>query len=286
MIVKMKIGLVLEGGASRTYFSCGVMDRMLELEIYADYVIGVSAGISFGVSYTSRQFHRNYNIMTKYQSDKRYMGIRHFLDPKNKSYYNLQFVFDEIPNKLLPFDYNVFDNRTAECKAVVTRLENGRAEYIEMPRDKEFTVLRASCALPLLFKPIEIDGKLYMDGGVSDSIPFEKAFRDGCDKVIVLLTRPRGYVKGYEKATPIIKTVYRRHKEFLEAFLTRPERYNADIKRLEELEREGKAFVLAPNDTFGVGRTENRPEMLLKIYNDGYERCKEREGELLEFVMK
>lgn len=282
----MKVGLVLEGGASRTYFSCGVMDRMLELKIYADYLIGVSAGISFGVSYVSRQFRRNYNIMTKYQHDKRYMGVRHLLDPKNKSYYNLQFVFDEIPNKLLPFDYSVFDNRTTSCKAVVTDLESGQAEYFEMPDDKEFNVLRASCALPLLFKPIEINGKLYMDGGVSDSIPFEKAFSDGCDKVIVLLTRPRGYVKGREKATSIVKAAYGKHKEFMEAFLTRPERYNADIKRLEQLEAEGRAFVLAPNDTFGVGRTENRPEKLIKIYNEGYERCREREKELLNFVLR
>lgn len=282
----MKIGLVLEGGASRTYFSCGVMDRMLELEIYTDYLIGVSAGISFGVSYVSRQFRRNYNIMTKYQHDKRYMGVRHLLNLKNKSYYNLQFVFDEIPNKLLPFDYKTFDSRGTSCKAVVTDLESGQAEYLEMPEDREFNVLRASCALPLLFKPIEINGKLYMDGGVSDSIPFEKAFSDGCDKVIVLLTRPRGYVKGREKTTSIVKAAYGKHKAFMEAFLTRPERYNADIKRLEQLETEGRAFVLAPNDTFGIGRTENRPERLIKLYNEGYERCREREEELLNFMLK
>lgn len=280
----MKIGLVLEGGASRTYFSCGVMDRLLELKIYADYVIGVSAGISFGVSYSSRQHKRNYRIMTQYQNDKRYAGFRHFLNKENKSYYNLKFVFDEIPNKLLPFDYDTFDNRKESCIAAVTNLESGLAEYIEIPRDKEFTALRATCALPLLFKPIEIDGKYYMDGGVADSIPFEKAFSDGCDKVIVLLTRPRGYIKGYEKATPLVKAFYGKYPEFLRSFLNRPERYNNSMKRLLELEQEERAFVIAPDDVFGIGRTESDPKKLVRLYDEGYEQCKRDEKKLIEFI--
>ncbi len=280
----MKIGLVLEGGASRTFFSCGVMDRLLELKIYADYVIGVSAGISFGVSYSSRQTGRNRRIMTDYQHNKQYAGIRHLLNGKNKSYYNLKYVFDDIPNGLLPFDYEAFDNRKENCIAVVTEMKSGKAEYLELPADKEFTALRASCALPLLFKPIEINGKLYMDGGVSDSLPFEKAFSDGCDKAIVLLTRPRGYIKGYEKATPLVKLAYKKYPEFLKSFLNRPENYNNSMKRLYKLETEGKAFIIAPKDVFGVGRTERDPKKLRKLYDEGYEECKNAEKELLEFV--
>ncbi|MCM1055813.1 MAG: patatin family protein [Bacteroides sp.] len=280
----MKTGLVLEGGASRTYFSCGVMDRMLELGIFADYVIGVSAGISFGVSYTSRQLKRNYRIMTQYQHNKSYAGVRHLVNRKNKSYYNLDYVFGEIPNKLLPFDYETFDNRTGSCIAVVTGLESGSAEYIELPRDREFTALRATCALPLLFAPVEINGKLYMDGGVSDSIPYEKAFEDDCDRVIVLLTRPRGYVKGYEKATPLVKTFYKKYPNFLNSFLNRPERYNKSMERLLKLEEAGKAFVIAPDDVFGVGRTERDPKKLTKLYDEGYEQCRREESRLIEFI--
>ncbi len=280
----MKIGLVLEGGASRTYFSCGAMDRMLELKIYADYVIGVSAGISFGVSYSSKQLGRNRSIMTDYQHKKQYAGIRHLLNGKNKSYYNLKYVFDDIPNRLLPFDYDTFDKRKENCIAVVTNIESGKAEYIEIPADREFTALRASCALPLLFKPIEINGNLYMDGGVSDSLPFEKALSDGCDKVIVLLTRPRGYIKGYEKATPLVKAAYKKYPEFLKSFLNRPESYNNSIKKLNELEKEGKAFVIAPKDVFGIGRTERDPKKLGKLYDEGYNVCKTIEKELIEFT--
>ena len=281
----MKWGLVLEGGASRTYFTCGVLDGFLEDALYADYTIGVSAGISFGVSYVSKQYKRNYTIMTKYQNDKRYMGVRHLLNGKNKSYYNLDFVFDEIPNKLLPFDYDCFDNRKTQCKAVLTRLDSGLPEYPEMTRgDKQFMLLRATCALPLLFKPIEINGVKYMDGGVSDSVPFKKAFEDGCDKLIVILTHPKGYVKGYESATPLVKAAYRKYPEFVQSFLSRPERYNQALKELEQLSAEGKALVLTPKDTFGVGRTERGLEKLGKLYDEGYRCFKENEAAIKAFI--
>lgn len=280
----MKTALILEGGASRTYFSCGVMDRLLELKIYFDYVIGVSAGISFGVSYSSRQHKRNYRIMTEYQHKKEYAGAKHLFNKSNKSYYNLQYVFDEIPNHLLPFDYETFDNREGNCIAVVTNIVTGKAEYIEIPKDRKFTALRASCALPLLFKPIEINGNFYMDGGISDSVPFEKAFADGCDKALVLLTRPRGYVKGKEKATPLVKAAYKKYPELLKSFLNRPENYNNSMKRLAELEKDGKAFVIAPKNDLGVGRTERAPEKLKRIYEEGYGECREVEARLKEFL--
>lgn len=281
----MKWGFVLEGGASRTYFTCGILDGFLEKSIFADYMIGVSAGISFGVSYTSRQYKRNYNIMEKYQGDKRYMGIRHLLDRKNRSYYNLDFVFDEIPNKLLPFDYDCFDGSSTECKAVLTRLDSGCAEYMELPKgDKQFQALRATCALPLLFKAIEINGVRYMDGGVSDSIPFKKAFEDGCDKVITVLTHPKGYIKQYESATPLVKAAYRKYPKFVESFLSRPERYNQALSELEKLVKEGKALVLAPKDTYGVGRTERGFDKLLKLYNEGLNCYKENEAAIQAFI--
>ena len=228
----MKIGLVIEGGASRTYFACGVMDWLLKNNIHTDYVIGVSAGISFGVSYSSRQFERNLRILKNYEEDKRYMGVRHLLDRRNRSYYNLEFVFETVPKELVPFDYETFYGRKEQCVAVVTRLDSGEAEYIEMPVDDNFNVLKASCALPILFTPIELKGALYMDGGIADSIPFRKAISDGCDKVIVLLSHPRGYVKGKESATPLVKLIYRKYDRFLDSFQSRPERYNESIKEV------------------------------------------------------
>ena len=282
----MKIGLVIEGGASRTYFACGVMDWLLQNDIHTDYIIGVSAGIAFGVSYCSRQFERNLRILKNYEEDKRYMGVRHLLDRKNKSYYNLEFVFETIPKKLVPFDYETFYGRKEQCIAVVTRLDSGEAEYIEMPVDDDFDVLKASCALPILFTPIELNGAQYMDGGIADSIPFRKALDDGCDKVIVLLSHPRGYVKGKESATPLVKLVYRKYDRFFNSFQKRPERYNESIKELEKLEKEGKALVIAPSEESlkGIGRTEKRVSLLEPLYRSGINEAERLREEIKEFA--
>ena len=283
---KMKVGLVIEGGASRTYFACGVMDWLLSEDIHTDYIIGVSAGISFGVSYCSRQFERNLRILENYEEDKRYMGARHLLNRKNKSYYNLEFVFETIPKQLVPFDYETFYNRKESCIAVVTRLDSGKAEYFEMPKDDNFDLLKASCALPILFKPMEVNGVKYMDGGIADSIPFQKAFDDGCDKVMVLLSHPRGYIKGKEAATPLVKLSYRKHPEFLQTFLTRPQRYNESIKALEKYEKEGKALVIAPTaeELKGIGRTEKRVSLLKPLYKSGFEAASARAEEIKRFL--
>lgn len=282
----MKLGLVIEGGASRTYFACGVMDWLLRENIHADYIIGVSAGISFGVSYCSRQFERNLRILKNYEEDKRYMGVRHLLDRSNRSYYNLKFVFEAIPKELVPFDYETFYGRKERCIAVVTRLDSGEAEYIDMPRDDNFDVLKASCALPILFTPIELNGASYMDGGIADSVPFKKALEDGCDKVIVLLSHPRGYVKTKESATPLVKMVYRKYDRFLSSFLKRPERYNESIRELEELERQGKALVIAPSEESlkGIGRTEKKVSLLEPLYRSGFEEAERLREDIKRFI--
>ena len=282
----MKLGLVIEGGASRTYFACGVMDWLLQNNIHADYVIGVSAGIAFGVSYCSRQFERNLRILKNYEEDKRYMGVRHLLDRRNKSYYNLEFVFETIPKELVPFDYKTFYSRKEQCIAVVTRLDNGEAEYIEMPMDNNFDVLKASCALPILFKPIVLNDVQYMDGGVADSIPFKKALDDGCDRVIVLLSHQRGYIKGKESAAPLVKLAYRKHKKFLNSFQNRPEMYNESIRKLEKLEKEGIALVIAParEELKGIGRTEKKVSLLEPLYRSGFAAAERLSGEIKEFI--
>ena len=131
--------MVFEGGASRTAFSCGVMDAFLEEELMPDYFIGVSAGIAFGVSYLSKQKGRNLKILEEYMADKRYMGLKYLFDRKKKSYYNIGFVFDEVPNKLLPFDYETFAGYKGVVEACVTNIHTGKAEYLKVPQSVEYT---------------------------------------------------------------------------------------------------------------------------------------------------
>ena len=188
----MKTGLVLEGGAFRTIFSSGVCDALLELPRLPDYVVGVSAGIAYGVSYLSRQKGRNLDILLHYSHDRRYMGPGNLLKPGNRrSYFGLEFVYEDIPNKLIPFDYDTFAAYPGEAEAVVTNLDTGKAEYFPVPaRDDHFELLQATCALPFLFPIYHLDGKPCMDGGAADGIPYERAFQKGCDGVMVCGCHP------------------------------------------------------------------------------------------------
>lgn len=281
----MKLGITMEGGASRTMFSCGVADAFLEEDIMPDYFVGVSAGIAYGVSYLSRQKGRNLEIARRYMGDKRYMGPQHLLDRQNRSYYNLSFVFDEIPNKLLPFDYEAFAQYPGKVEAVVTNIHTGHAEYLEVPRDQSsYDVLVASCALPVLFQPVKIGKHYYLDGGLSDSIPYKRAMRMGCDKNIVILTRERGYVKKQEQAGKISEKLYKQYPKIVEDLEKRPDRYNACMQGLLELERQGKVFLIMPKTTLGVGRTESHADKLVALYDEGYRQAKEQMADLKRYL--
>lgn len=265
----------MEGGASRTVFSCGVTDLFLEEGLMPDYFAGVSAGIAYGVSYLSGQKGRNRKIVEKYMPDKRYMGMKYLLDHKMKSYYNIPFVFGEVPNKLLPFDFEAFAAFRGEVEAVVTNIRTGRAEYLPVPRDdKDFSVIVASCALPVLFQPVKIGKRYYLDGGVSDSVPYLRAFEKGCDKVVVILTRTRNYVKKTGQSVRAASKLYRNFPQFAESLKNRADAYNRCMRRLYQAEKEGSVFVIAPRE-MGVGRTESSPEKLLKLYEEGYRQAKE-----------
>ena len=279
----MKLGITMEGGASRTVFSCGVADALLEENIMPDYFIGVSAGIAYGVSYLSRQKGRNLAIVQKYMKDKRYMGVRHLL--KERNFYNIPFVFGEIPNKLEAFDYEAFAAFPGKVEACVTNIHTGKPEYLEVPRhDDSFNVLVASCALPVLFRPVKLGKHYYLDGGLSDSVPYQHAIAEGCDKNIVILTRERGYIKKTEHAGRISMRLYRKYPNIVEAIKTRPEKYNACIQELMEREEAGEIFVIAPENIHGVTRTESDPEMLTKLYEEGYQQAKKQMEALKKYL--
>lgn len=279
----MKLGITMEGGASRTVFSCGVADAFLEEGIMPDYFIGVSAGIAYGVSYLSKQKGRNLTIIQKYMNDKRYMGLRHLL--KNRNFYNIPFVFEEIPNKLEAFDFEAFEAFPGKVEACVTNIHTGKAEYLEVPRrDDKFEVLVASCALPILFQPVKVGRHYYLDGGVSDSVPYKRAIEQGCDKNIVILTRERDYVKKSERAGNVSMKLYKKYPHIAEDLKTRPQRYNACMQELLEQEKAGEVFVIAPETTYGISRTESNPDKLTKLYKEGYRQAKRQMADLKRYL--
>lgn len=284
----MKLGLVLEGGANRGNFSVGAMDVLMEQEIWADYVIGTSAGIANGVSYVSRQHGRGLKIATDHMPTKKYSGWHHLLNPKNRSLYNLQYVFNDLPNKLLPFDYEAYARFTGGVKAVTTNMRTGRPEYLECPRDdRECRYVMASCALPMLFPPVEIGGEQYMDGGITDPIPAQHALDDGCDKIIVITTRERAYVKEPEKALDFVAKRYRKkYPQFAKALERRTECYNAGRAHLFALEKAGKAFIIEPESTKGFSRTEKDAQKILQLYMHGKDVANARMPELRRWLEK
>ena len=280
----MKTGLVLEGGALRAIFSSGVCDGLLEGNVMPDYLVGVSAGIAYGVSYLSRQPRRNLEVVTTYAPDHRYMGMNNLADKNNRSYFGLKFAYDTIPNELIPFDYDTFAAYPGQVEAVVTNLNTGKADYLEVARrERNNLLLQATCAMPLMFPIYHINGQPYLDGGVADSIPWKHAMEQGCDRVMVVMTHPRSYVRRDEKLMPLIRKTYREYPNFVAAMESRAQRYNEDREQIFELERQGKLLVIAPESTMGVSRTERDPDKLRLLWGHGYQAAVDRLEEVREF---
>lgn len=278
----MMQGLVLEGGTFRPIFSSGVMDALLSENIMLPYCIGVSAGISDGVSYISKQKGRNLEIVQKYRNDKRYMGRGNFR--KCRSLFGLDFVFGEIPDELVPFDKETFQSYEGECKVGVTNAATGQAEFLDAKEmDDKYTMLRATCAMPLFFPAIEWNGEKYYDGGLASPIPVEKALEDGCDKLLVVLTQPKGFVKRLGKYDKMgAQILKRKYPEVRKTILSRPERYNETVKMCERLEKEGKIMILRPN--YLINSFESNVQKLEAAYWHGYRMTKEKMKRIKRFL--
>ncbi len=275
-------GLVLEGGTFRPVFSCGVMDALLSEDIMLPYCIGVSAGISDGVSYISRQKGRNLEILQKYRNDKRYMGRSNYR--KHRSLFGLDFVFGEIPNNLIPFDMDTFKKYEGTCLVGVTNASTGEAQYMDaMDMDERYSMLRATCAMPLFFPAIELNGEKYYDGGIADPIPLEKAFADGCEKLLVVLTQPKGFVKRLGKYDKLgARILARKYPAVRETILSRPDRYNKIVRLCEQWEREGKVMILRPN--YLLNSFESNVQKLETAYWHGYRMTKEKMKRIRRFL--
>ena len=265
----MKTMLLLEGGGMRGMYTAGVMDIMLEQGIKVDAIMGVSAGALFGINYKTRQAGRVIRYNKRFAGDKRYMGIHSLLTTGNIM--NEKFCFDDVPNELDPADYETFKNTPEEFYAVVTNVKTGRPEYIQLTdlgeRD-QMEYLRASGSLPFVSRPVKVGGQLYLDGGIADSVPIEKALSMGFDRVIVVLTRPAGYRKKKGKELPA-KALYRRYPNFVKANNDRWKKYNAQSEVIELLENEGRIFVIRPSRTVKISRLEKDPEILQEMYDLG-----------------
>lgn len=259
-------GLVLEGGAMRGMFTAGVLDVFLDNGITFDCIAGVSAGALFGVNLLSEQRGRALRYNKKYNSDKDYMGIRPLLREGN--FFSTEYAYDRVPRKLDPFDDEKYKASGIPFYAVVTNVESGQPEYIQIHSIfEQMDTLRASGSMPLVSKPVLINGKRYLDGGISDSIPFEWLAKQGCERIVVILTRSLDYRK--KPMSRAIKLYGLKYPKIAEKMLSRHEQYNRSVEKLRKWEQEGRAFVIRPSRTPEISRIEKDPDKLQSVYDLG-----------------
>ena len=264
----MKIGLVLEGGGMRGLFSAGVLDALLELkELSVNGIVGVSSGALFGVNYVSKQKERAVRYNKKYADDKRYMGLHSWITTGNAV--NKDFAFYELPYKLDVFDNETFKKAKTDFYVVMTNVESGKPEYVLIEDAfAQMEYLRATSALPFASKIIEINGKKYLDGGISDSIPIDFCESLGYDKIIAVLTRPEGTYKE-DKLGFLYKLVYRKYPNLVNSLLNMATDYEKVLAKIKDLENKGEIFVVRPPEVLKIGRLEKNRDKIQKVYDTG-----------------
>ena len=281
----MKVGLVLEGGGMRALFTAGVLDALLDVkELDIDGIVGVSAGALFGANYVSGQKERAIRYNKKYARDKRYMGLHSWITTGNAV--NKDFAFYELPFKLDVFDQEKFKESKIEFHVVMTNVENGQAEYVLIEDVfEQMEYLRATSALPFASKIIEINGKKYLDGGISDSIPIDYCQSLGYDKIILVLTRPENSYKE-DKLNFLYKLVYRKYPNLVERLINMGKDYEVVLKKIEDLENKNKIFVIRPPKVLKIGRLEKNEDKIQNVYDIGLNTGIKEIDNLLNYLNK
>ncbi|MEH7416680.1 patatin family protein [Neobacillus drentensis] len=279
-------GLVLEGGGMRGVYTAGILEYFLEQELFFPYVIGVSAGACNAASYLSKQKGRNKTVTVEYASDPRYISWKNYF--KNRQFFGMDFIFDEIPNQHVPYHYDVFYNSPSEFVVGATDCLTGMPVYYNKQDYGEdlLTVLRASSSLPFIAPEIRYQDKILLDGGISDPIPIKKAQRDGFKKNIVILTRNKGYLKKPSKFHFLVNRKYPNYMGLQQSLRTRYQTYNDTIDYLEKEETDGNVLIIRPSDPLKVGRMERNSKRLEDLYNQGYRDAKASIDKIMSYISK
>ena len=269
LTIDEKTGLILEGGGMRGVFTCGVLDYLMDHKISFPYAIGVSAGACNGLSYMSHQRGRgkysNIDLLAKYK----YIGIRPLL--KRRGLIDQPLLFHRFPDRILPYNYKAYAENPGRFEMVTTDCLTGLACYWEEKFDEKriIDIVKASSSLPYACPIIEVEGRPMLDGGIVDSIPLLRAYEQGCDKCVVVLTRNRGYRKTVKKVF-VPNFIYKEYPRLRVALRNRNKLYNEQLDLVERLEDEGKIIVIRPEKPIVVGRMETNTKKLTDLYEQGY----------------
>ncbi len=264
-----KTGLILEGGAMRGMFTCGVLDVFMENGISFDGAAGISAGATFGCNLKSRQIGRALRYNMKFSRDWRYCSLKSLI--KTGDLYGAEFCYHTIPEKLDPFDRAAFESNPMEFYIGATDVETGEVRFHKCtdggPRDIEW--MRASASMPVVSNIVTVDGYKMLDGGIVCSVPYEYMEEQGYNRNVIVLTRQKGYRKKKSSIVPLVKLVLRKYPAMGRAMAVRHIVYNAQMDEIERKEARGEVLVIRPPEDPGIGRTEKDPAELERVYQMG-----------------
>lgn len=282
----MKKGLVMEGGAMRGLFTAGVIDVMMEHGIELDGAIGVSAGAVFGCNYKSKQIGRVIRYNKRFSRDKRYCSIRSLI--RTGDLYGADFCYRVVPEELDLFDTETFDKNPMEFYVVCTDMDTGKPVYHRCMDGSrpEVAWMRASASMPMVSRPVKLDGMSLLDGGMSDSIPIRYFQSIGYDRNIIILTQPADYVKKPQKSMPILRVMFRKHPELVKTIANRFNSYNETLEYIRQQEAQGKVCVIRPPKLLEIGSIEHDTKEMDRVYQMGREAGMQKIEEIKQFLQK
>lgn len=279
-----KTGLILEGGAIRGIFTAGVLDYLLDRDVYFPYVAGVSVGVSNASGFVSRQKGRSKKILT-HENTRTFFGLPNIL--RTGKVLDLDECIIKYAYVNFPYDFETFYKSEVLWEAVVANCETGEAEYVSdfKDGDEALDFCKASCSLPFICKPITLRGKKYLDGSLADSIPFQRALDMGCNKIVLVLTKADLLeATDYQKLSLLVNLFYRRkYPKLADKILGRKDQYLRQMEEIEKMEREGRAMIIKPDETT-VAHFENNKKKLEDCYQAGYKLMERRFDELEAFM--
>lgn len=277
-------GLILEGGAMRGLFTAGVIDEMMEQGVRYDGCIGVSAGAAFGCNYKSHQIGRVLRYNKRFAHEKKYCSWYSWLTTGDL--YGADFCYHKLPDELDIMDVKTYNSDPMHFYVTATDTATGKAVYHELDHldDEAYEWMRASASMPVVSRPVRLMGRSLLDGGISDSIPVKFFESIGYTRNAVVLTQPRGYRKGAQSGMKILARLLKQYPAIVKDLKERHIVYNRELDYIDQREKEGKLFVIAPPHELKIGKTEHDTERMDEVYQIGRQTMKEYISELNQFL--
>ncbi|MFA9555776.1 patatin family protein [Evansella sp. AB-rgal1] len=268
-------GLVLEGGGMRGLYTAGVLEFFLQKNLFFPYVIGVSAGACMAASYLSKQKGRNKQVNIGLANDPRYLSYRNFL--LKRELFGMDFLFHEIPNNVIPFDFDTFYSGEEQFWIGTTDCETGEPMYFSKHSIGEdiLTIIRASSSIPFIAPAVQYNGKQLLDGGIADPIPIKKAQQDGFKKNIVIMPK-RGVFQTRSKLAFLYKYFVKKHPSIAKVLENSYNIYNETLHYIHQEEKKGNILLIQPSVDLPVSSMERNQKRLTQLYDLGYEDAQKR----------